>query len=140
MNMNIGLFGLGGNHSDMIIGVVHLKLFEGNIVVPPPTNGGGTIISNIPYPTYDLDDEDDYPTHKRIEVNIRVRMGTFWYDRDFWVLPKTLKVVVSATDLVNTSKSNMRVVVSTVRSAFQAIGFAVKRITNKNKTDGNHND
>lgn len=143
MNLNVGLFGLGGNHSDMIIGVVNLKLFETIIVVPPPAHGGGGSgpVSVPPTQTwYDLDDDEDYPAHKRIEVNIRVRVGSFWFDRDFWMLPKNAKVVASAGDLVNTSRNQTRVAVNVVRDAFQAITVAVKQITHKDTTGGRHND
>jgi len=133
--MNVGLFGLGGNHSDMIIGRFRLKLFEGIIVIPPPVVGGGGIATQPQTLPYDLDDHDDYPPERRIEVNVRVRFGTMWHERVFWMLPKDAKVVVTVSDMVDVVRKRFGVVITSIRNAVQRVSFDVSKIKNKHHNE-----
>lgn len=117
--MNVGLFGLGGNHSDAIIGSFNLKLFEGVIVIPPPTRGGSFTVP------FNLADEDDYPTTKRIEVLIKVRFGSVWFERVFWMLPKEARQAIEVTNLVNRTRERASVVITSIQNVITTLSFRV---------------
>jgi len=128
-------YGLGGDHSNIILGG-RFGFFDGIIVIPPPPvgGGGGTTArpTYIPRPDYD---EDDYPPERKIEVTIKVRFGRtpVWREHTYWVLPKKVTTIVKVLNFVNATRSRMAMVATGLQNKLKS---AIMTITNiKNKGD-----
>lgn len=122
--------GLGGNASNLIVGHFHLGFISGVIVIPPPVGGGGAGPRPIPI-RYDLDDRDDYPPEQKISVTVKVRFGQVWYERIYLVLPKNAKIMIKIMNLLNTTRSRIKFVVSGVQNKMKSVIATISNITNK---------
>ena len=123
--------GLGGSHTNMIVGFFHLGFFEGTVVVPPPKRrGGGGSGIRIPI---DLRNEDDYPPDRKIEITVKIRFRDGWRERIFWVIPKQADILVKIFDFINTSSSRVSFAVSGVQRKMSSVIATIANITNRSE-------
>lgn len=128
-------FGLGGSHTNMIVGFFHLGYFDGTIIIPPPVKppGGGSGPAPSPGPAPRRDwQEDDYPPEQKIEVTIKIRMGKspLWRERIFYVLPKNASIIVKVFNYINVSGKSISIIVSGVQNKLKSVAIAVSNFRN----------
>jgi len=137
-------FGLGGDHSNMIVGnIFNLGFFEVEVIVtPPPTGGqGGGSIPFLPGRIKDFYRPVDnkwqvpylYPRDRRVPVTIRITFMGKTIEKNYKVQPKRSDIIITVLNMINTIKSRISVTVKNIRRVPSRIVAYVKNLRHKDE-------
>ena len=124
--------GLGGDNTSMILGEFHMGSLDVEIIIPPITGGGGgggTTHGVFPDRTQQWDDD------AKRSIIIRIKYKNKTTEKIFLVSEKRTKFIIKVMDIINITRSRIKITVTNLKHRTLSIVAKIKNIGNKNNNE-----